>query len=186
VGASFTAVNLATALARRRRTVLIPAGDITEGTVAGWLGVSTERQDLVQLTRPGTVSRIESALCKTPVSNLCLLPVAPSERWEQMEEALAAPTIRLLLEAGWTVVVDCPPATASTAVFELARLDPVIGVVVGGRTTADELAAAVDRLPGDRSQMTVLVDEGRHGPRQHRPAVPTKTVPTKTVPKARS
>lgn len=161
VGASFVAVNLATALARRRRTVLIPAGDVKDGTVAGWLDIPTDRQNLLQVARTGPVSRVEAALYKTPVSGLSVLPVPASQRWEQMEEALSGQAVRLLLEAGWTVVIDCPPATESTSAFELTGLDPLIGVVVArGRTTSEELTAAVDQLAGDRTQVTVLVDEG--------------------------
>jgi Mrp family chromosome partitioning ATPase len=76
----------------------------------------------------------------------------------------------VLLAAGWAVVVDCPPSTVSTATFELAPLDPVVGLVVAtGRTTGEELAGAVDQLRGAGTAPSALVfDEGHGGRRRSR------------------
>ncbi|MDH2414174.1 hypothetical protein [Nocardioides sp. CER19] len=167
VGASFVAVNLATAFARRGRTVLIAAGDVRNGTVGRWFNLPPDAQSLLHVARTDAVSAVESALCETPVSNLFVLPVSPSARWDQMEQALSGSAVSLLLHAGWRVVIDCPPATQSTAVFEVSRCDPVVVLVVDRDvTTPEELTAAFDQLPGDGSAATVVVNERPAGGRR--------------------
>jgi Mrp family chromosome partitioning ATPase len=165
VGTSTTAVNLATALARRRPTVLVAAGDVADGRVADWFGLPADRPGLVDVAQASDIAAVRAALQSTPVDGLSVLAVGTSPRWEPVESALAGPALPLLLQAGWAVVVDCPPSTTSTAAFELASLDPVIGLVVAtGRTTGDELAGAVDQLRGAGTPPSALVfDDGHVG-----------------------
>jgi Mrp family chromosome partitioning ATPase len=160
VGTSFTAVNVATALARRRRTVLVPVGDVVDGQVAEWFGVKADGKGLLDAARATSTEQVEAALTKTPVLQLRLLTVPKVGRWEPVEDALAGRAIPELLGAGWAVVVDCPRMGLSTAAFELAPLHPVTGVVVDrGRTTTAELTGTVEQLPEDeKSQVAIVVN----------------------------
>ena len=170
VGTSFTAVNLAVALARRRPTVLVPAGDVADGRVATWFGLPSGGPGLLDVAGATDLSTVRAGLQPTSVDGLSVLAVRPAARWEPVESALAGPALPVLLAAGWAVVVDCPPSTVSTATFELAPLDPVVGLVVAtGRTTGEELAGAVDQLRGAGTAPSALVfDEGRGGRRRSR------------------
>jgi Mrp family chromosome partitioning ATPase len=172
VGTSFTAVNLAVALARRRPTVLVPAGDVADGRVAEWFGLASGGPGLLDVAGATDLPTVRAGLQPTSVDGLSVLAVRPAARWEPVESALAGPALPVLLAAGWAVVVDCPPSTVSTATFELAPLDPVVGLVVAtGRTTGEELADAVDQLRGAGTAPSALVfDEGRAGRRRSRRA----------------
>ncbi|MCU1616855.1 MAG: Chromosome partitioning ATPase, Mrp family, contains Fe-S cluster [Frankiales bacterium] len=160
VGTSFAAVNLAAALARRGRTVLIAAGDVAGGQVASWFEVPDGQPSLAGLQEGATLSDVAAALDKTAVENLWLLTAAPSERWETVEAALAGPTIPMLLDDGWTVVVDCPPIELSSAPAELAPFRPVTVVVAAvGATTEEQLAVAADAVPASQGVVPVLVND---------------------------
>jgi Mrp family chromosome partitioning ATPase len=167
VGTSFTAVNLATALARRRRTVLVPLGDVADGQVAGWFGATPDGAGLLDAARASSVEKVEGALLTTSVQQLYLLTVARDGRWEPVEEALAGQALPQLLASGWTVVVDCPPADLSTASFELRSLRPVTGVVTAlGRTASDRLSRTVEQLPKDeKAELAIVLNRmPRRGP----------------------
>ncbi|MGY1914629.1 hypothetical protein [Blastococcus sp. SYSU DS0973] len=162
VGTSFTAVNLAAALARRRPTVLVPVGDVADGQVADWFRLATDGPGLLEAAAAEDLATVRATLQPTPVEGLSVLAVRTAARWEPVESALAGPALPLLLEAGWAVVVDCPPSTLSTATFDLAPLNPVVGLVVATRrTTGQQLAGAVEQLRGAGMMPSALVfDQG--------------------------
>ena len=170
VGTSFTAVNLAAALARRRPTVLVPAGDVADGRVAEWFGLPLSAPGLLDVAGSDDLSTVLAALQPTPVDGLSVLAVGQSGRWEPVESALAGPALPLLLAAGWAVVVDCPPSALSTATLELVPLDPAIGLVVAtGQTTGEQLAGAVDQLRGTGTPPSALVFDNGRTARRSRP-----------------
>jgi len=147
VGTSYAAVNVAVALARRRRVVLVTAGDVADGRVASWFDVADADHGLLTVGPGADVAEVERALHPTTVPGLSLLTVAEAARWEPVEEALAGRAVPLLLEAGWLVVVDCPPLDVSTAAFELGPLAPVTIVVAAqGRTREEQLGAVAADL----------------------------------------
>jgi hypothetical protein len=142
-GATFTAVALAVASARRRPTLLLAAGDALDGGAAALLNLDA------------AAVAAEPAGTSLPTSHQGLSYVAAVKgtgpaALADLETRIAEGLLTSIVRPGVSVVVDAPALSHSAAGLDLARQAGAV-VLVGGveRTRAAELdaaAAAVRRV----------------------------------------
>jgi succinoglycan biosynthesis transport protein ExoP len=148
-GKSLVAVNLAAALARADRRVLLIDGDLRTPCLHHRFRLAN-RRGLSDLLTQNTVSggaSLSSRTSSTGIANLYLLPSGPPSG--DATELLAAPRLGKVLERAKIdhdfVVVDSPAlAAASDAAAVGAEVD-VLMFVVGGKPVSDESAQVARR-----------------------------------------
>lgn len=162
-GATFLAVGLAVASARRRPTVLVGAGDALDAGAAGMLGLEP---DVLRVRKEGLVA------VPTRVPGLCYVAVVESTQDDPVR-ALEARIARGLLQdpalAGAAVVLDAPPLDSSAVALELARQSGRVLLVAGvERTSASELDLAARSLRRVGATLVGVVLADARGRRRRR------------------
>jgi capsular exopolysaccharide synthesis family protein len=147
-GKSTTAVNLALALAEGGQKVALVEGDMRRPRVAQYLGLV----EAVGLTTV-LVGRVElpDAMQETGVSGLSVLSSGktPPNPAELLQSRAMVALIEQLRAEYDVVLIDAPPLLPVTdAALISSVVDGAVLVVRHGKTTADQVRAAVDRLEG--------------------------------------
>lgn len=158
-GATFVAVGLAVASARRRPTVLVAAGDAFDAGAARLLGLDPA------LTR-GSVRGLTPIDTRFPGLSYAAVGTPEDDDPAQALEARVAKDILRDPElTGRAVVVDAPPLEAGAAALELARQSGrVLLVAAVARTSADELDLAARSLRRVGASLSgVLLNEAPRG-----------------------
>lgn len=135
-GATFTAIALAVASARRRPTVLLGAGDAFDSGAAELLGLDP---DVVDDEPAGTLLATEHE----GLSYVAAVKGTGPQALAELEARVADGLLAALARPGTSVVVDAPPLSHSSVGLDLAR-EAGAAVLVGGveRTRAADLDAA--------------------------------------------
>lgn len=150
-GATFCAVGLAVASARRRPTVLVAAGDALDAGAARMLGL-----DAAVLAEHPAGTPIPTAhqglSYLRPVEGTGAGPLA------DLEERIASGLLGSTSRTGVSVVVDAPALSHSSAGLDMAR-EAGQALLVGGveRTRATELEAAATALRRVGSRVAGIV-----------------------------
>lgn len=147
-GKSTTAVNLALALAEGGQKVALIEGDMRRPRVAQYLGLV----EAVGLTTV-LVGRVElpDAMQETGVSGLSVLSSGktPPNPAELLQSRAMVSLVEQLRAEYDVVLIDAPPLLPVTdAALISSVVDGAVLVVRHGKTTADQVRAAVDRLEG--------------------------------------
>jgi succinoglycan biosynthesis transport protein ExoP len=145
-GTTLTAANLAAALARAGKRVILVAGDLRSPTLPGLLAVD-DRAGLTNVLL-GEVSPGE-VLHSTEVDGLWVLGsgTQTTSPGELMDEQGVRRLFGQLEELADVVVVDSPPVLAAAETLTLAGLvDAVILVAAADHTSRPDLVAAVAEL----------------------------------------
>lgn len=147
-GKSTTATNLALALAEGGQNVALVEGDLRRPRVSHYLGAVED----VGLTTVlvGRVT-LDEALQETHAAGLTLLAAGrtPPNPAELLQSQQMAGLVDQLRQAFDIVLIDAPPLLPVTDAALLASIvDGAILVVRHGKTTADQVRTAVDRLEG--------------------------------------
>lgn len=155
-GKTFTAVNLALALAQERdHTVLLVDCDVTKQGVSRMLGVEGRRPDLTDLLASDTLS-VNSALLKTDVPGLVVLPAGKPH--EYITEMIASKRMKRLVDEienrykDRIIIFDAPPLLSTPEAQVLAGLvGQIVFVVEAGNTPYSIVEDAIDMLPKDKA-----------------------------------
>lgn len=147
-GKSTTACNLALALAEGGQRVALVEGDLRRPKVSQYLG-AVESVGLTTLLL-GRVM-LEDALQDSAHANLSILSAGkvPPNPAELLQSRGMARVIQQLRDQFDIVLIDAPPLLPVTdAALIASMVDGAIVVVRHGKTTADQVRGAVDRLEG--------------------------------------
>jgi exopolysaccharide/PEP-CTERM locus tyrosine autokinase len=155
-GKTYTAVNLALALAQERdHTVLLVDCDVTKQGVSRLLGVEKRRPDITDLLASENIP-IEDALLKTDVPGLVLLPAGKPH--EYITEMMASQRMAWLVNEFATrytdriVVFDSPPLLSTPESQVLAGLvGQVVFVIEAGKTPMAIVTDALEMIPQEKA-----------------------------------
>ena len=160
-GKTYTAVNLALAIAQERdSTVLLVDCDVTKQGVSRMLGIEKHRPDLTDLLASDTMP-IHDALLKTDVPGLVTLPAGKPH--EYITEMIASKRMASLMHDFATryndriVVFDAPPVLSTPEAVVLAELvGQVVFVVEAGKTPFTIVQEALEMIPDEKAVGLVL------------------------------
>lgn len=160
-GKTYTAVNLALAIAQERdSTVLLVDCDVTKQGVSRMLGINKCRPDLTDLLASDSMP-ISDAILKTDVPGLVTLPAGKPH--EYITEMIASKRMAALMHEFATryndriVVFDGPPLLSTPEAQVLADLvGQVILVVEAGKTPFTIVQEALDMIPEEKAVGLVL------------------------------
>ena len=152
-GKTVTAANLAVAMAREGKRVLIIDGDVRRSRLHRFFGVP-QSPGLTDVLTAGDASQV--LVMPTAVDGLFVLP--KGRELANPAELLRCDALRELLEAMSShfdlVVIDTPPVLAAAdSLIVAAMADAVVFVVRAGRTDRDMAADAVAQLTAVGAQV---------------------------------
>jgi len=160
-GKSFISRNLAASFAQEKmlRVVLVDA-DPVRRSLSKLMGVA-DRPGLMDLVA-GEVTQLSEVLLGTDIEALYFLPAGPTRQdatelfaSTRMNEVLAA-----LSDPNTVVVLDSPPLLLSSEGRVLAdSVSQVLLVVEAGRSTAADIAQAVDILRGTTATISIAMNK---------------------------
>jgi protein-tyrosine kinase len=160
-GKSYTAMNLALAIAQERdHTVLLVDADVTKQGVSRMLGVEKRRPDLTDLLTSDDLS-VGKALLRTDVPGLVLLPAGKPH--EYITEMVASQRMARLVNelasrySDRVIIFDGPPILSTPEAPILASLvGQVAFVIEAGKTPHAIVDDALGMLPKDKAIGLVL------------------------------
>lgn len=160
-GKTYTAVNLALAIAQERdNTVLLVDCDVTKQGVSRMLGINKCRPDLTDLLASDSMP-ISDAILKTDVPGLVTLPAGKPH--EYITEMIASKRMAALMHEFATryndriVVFDGPPLLSTPEAQVLADLvGQVVLVVEAGKTPFTIVQEALEMIPEEKAVGLVL------------------------------
>ena len=160
-GKSYTAMNLALAIAQERdHTVLLVDADVTKQGVSRMLGVDKRRPDLTDLLTSDDLS-VGKALLRTDVPGLVLLPAGKPH--EYITEMVASQRRARLVNdlasrySDRVIIFDGPPLLSTPEAPILASLvGQVAFVIEAGKTPHAIVDDALGMLPKDKAIGLVL------------------------------
>jgi exopolysaccharide/PEP-CTERM locus tyrosine autokinase len=160
-GKSYTAMNLALAIAQERdHTVLLVDADVTKQGVSRMLGVDKRRPDLTDLLTSDDLS-VGKALLRTDVPGLVLLPAGKPH--EYITEMVASQRMARLVNelasrySDRVIIFDGPPLLSTPEAPILASLvGQVAFVIEAGKTPHAIVDDALGMLPKDKAIGLVL------------------------------
>jgi protein-tyrosine kinase len=160
-GKSYTAVNLALAIAQERdHTVLLVDADVTKQGVSRMLGIEHRRPDLTDLLTSEDLS-VGEALLRTDVPGLVLLPAGKPH--EYITEMVASQRMsRLVSElanrySDRVIIFDGPPLLSTPEAPILASLvGQVVFVIEAGKTPHAIIDDALGMVPREKAIGMVL------------------------------
>ena len=160
-GKSYTAMNLALAIAQERdHTVLLVDADVTKQGVSRLLGVEKRRPDLTDLLTSDDLS-VGKALLRTDVPGLVLLPAGKPH--EYITEMVASQRMARLVNelasrySDRVIIFDGPPLLSTPEAPILASLvGQVAFVIEAGKTPHAIIDDALGMLPKDKAIGLVL------------------------------
>ena len=160
-GKSYTAMNLALAIAQERdHTVLLVDADVTKQGVSRMLGVEKRRPDLTDLLTSDDLS-VGKALLRTDVPGLVLLPAGKPH--EYITEMVASQRMARLVNelasrySDRVIIFDGPPLLSTPEAPILASLvGQVTFVIEAGKTPHAIVDDALGMLPKDKAIGLVL------------------------------
>jgi protein-tyrosine kinase len=160
-GKSYTAMNLALAIAQERdHTVLLVDADVTKQGVSRLLGVEKRRPDLTDLLTSDDLS-VGKALLRTDVPGLVLLPAGKPH--EYITEMVASQRMARLVNelasrySDRVIIFDGPPILSTPEAPILASLvGQVAFVIEAGKTPHAIVDDALGMLPKDKAIGLVL------------------------------
>ena len=160
-GKSYTAMNLALAIAQERdHTVLLVDADVTKQGVSRLLGVEKRRPDLTDLLTSDDLS-VGKALLRTDVPGLVLLPAGKPH--EYITEMVASQRMARLVNelasrySDRVIIFDGPPLLSTPEAPILASLvGQVAFVIEAGKTPHAIVDDALGMLPKDKAIGLVL------------------------------
>jgi protein-tyrosine kinase len=160
-GKSYTAMNLALAIAQERdHTVLLVDADVTKQGVSRMLGVEKRRPDLTDLLTSDDLS-VGKALLRTDVPGLVLLPAGKPH--EYITEMVASQRMARLVNelasrySDRVIIFDGPPILSTPEAPILASLVGQIAFVIeAGKTPHAIVDDALGMLPKDKAIGLVL------------------------------
>jgi capsular exopolysaccharide synthesis family protein len=157
-GKSFTAVNLAVALAEGGDTVLLIDADFRRSACHRAFGIDPPNVGLSSILYRGLPPEV--ALLTTGVTNLTFLPAGPKppDPSALLSSERARGLFQSLRERFTWVVVDSPPVLAVADAAVLASMaDGVLLVVRAGATPIEAVQIARDRLESLGAQMLGVI-----------------------------
>lgn len=155
-GKSYTAINLALAIAQERdHTVLLVDCDVTKQGASRILGVEKRRPDLTDLLASETLS-VADALLRTDVPGLVLLPAGkPHEFITEMIASQRMESLVKELESRYSdriIIFDAPPLLATPETQVLAGLvGQIVFVIEAGKTPYSIVEDALQMLPREKA-----------------------------------
>lgn len=160
-GKTYTAVNLALAIAQERdSTVLLVDGDVTKQGMSRMMGIEKCRPDFTDLLASDNMP-ISDALLKTDVPGLVTLPAGKPH--EYITEMIASKRMANLMHEFATrysdriVVFDGPPLLSTPEAQVLADLvGQIVLVVEAGKTPFTIVQEALEMLPDEKAVGLVL------------------------------
>ena len=160
-GKTYTAVNLALALAQERdHTVLLVDCDMNKQQLSRMLGVEARRPDLTDLLASESLS-VADALLKTDIPGLVLLPAGKPH--EYITEMVASQRMAHLIKeiasryADRIVILDSPPVLSTPETQVLAGLvGQIVFVIEAGKTPRSIVEDALAMLPKEKAIGLVL------------------------------
>lgn len=160
-GKSYTAVNLALAIAQERdHTVLLVDADVTKQGVSRMLGIEHRRPDLTDLLTSEDLS-VSKALLRTDVPGLVLLPAGKPH--EYITEMVASQRMTRLVHelanrySDRVIIFDGPPLLSTPEAPILAGLvGQVVFVIEAGKTPHAIVEDALGMLPREKAIGLVL------------------------------
>jgi capsular exopolysaccharide synthesis family protein len=156
-GKSTTAVNLATAMARDGKTVILVDADMRGPSVHRMLGLP-ESPGLSEVL--AGIAPIEEALLATEIENLLVLPsgALPPNPAELLGGGSFEPLLQQLGDRVDIVIVDTPPCLPVTDPAIVAtRMDAVILILQCGTTRKGGLRQTVELLSHARARLAGVV-----------------------------
>ncbi len=179
-GRTATATNLALALAYSGTDVVLVDADLRSPGVGELLGVGAGPGLSSLLTG---AAPLEAALRQwRPGLSLRVITSGPAvaNPGDLLSSLRMASLVTALVEHGLTVVIDSPPLTTVADASSLARLaDGVLLVARCGRTTADQIGAAVDELRSLGTPLFGIALNRTPAPKGATAANATKVAPSK-------
>jgi len=160
-GKSYTAVNLALAIAQERdHTVLLVDADVTKQGVSRMLGIEHRRPDLTDLLTSEDLS-VGEALLRTDVPGLVLLPAGKPH--EYITEMVASQRMSRLINelanrySDRVIIFDGPPLLSTPEAPILASLvGQVVFVIEAGKTPHAIVDDALGMVPKEKAIGMVL------------------------------
>ena len=160
-GKSYTALNLALAIAQERdHTVLLIDADVTKQGVSRMLGVERRRPDLTDLLTSEDLS-VAKAMLRTDVPGLVLLPAGKPH--EYITEMVASQRMSRLVNelanrySDRVIIFDGPPLLSTPEAPILASLvGQVVFVIEAGKTPHAIVDDALGMLPKEKAIGMVL------------------------------
>jgi capsular exopolysaccharide synthesis family protein len=147
-GKSLVAVNLAAALARSRRTVVLVDGDLRRPSLHATFGVANDR-GMGDLLESDAIHGADPAdhVVGTPVARLDLLPAGPpsGEAAEMVGSVRTREVIEALEQRYEFVVVDSPALTRSGDATAYAAIADVVVLVIGRTPVPDAVVRGARR-----------------------------------------
>jgi len=155
-GKTYTAVNLALAMAQERdTTVLLVDCDVTKQGVSRMLGIEKRRPDFIDLLASDNMP-IGDALLKTDIPGLTVLPAGRPH--EYITEMVASKRMQVIMDEFATryndriVVFDAPPMMSTPEAVVLSGLvGQVVFVVEAGKTPFTIVQEALDMIPEEKA-----------------------------------
>lgn len=160
-GKTYTAVNLALALAQERDyTVLLVDCDVTKQGVSRLLGIERRRPDFTDLLANENMP-VEDALLRSDVPGLVLLPAGkPHEYITEMIGSQRMQNLATELAGRYQnriVIMDAPPMISTPEAQVLAGLvGQIVYVIEAGQTPYEIVEEAIGMLPEDKAIGIVL------------------------------
>ena len=160
-GKSYTALNLALAIAQERdHTVLLIDADVTKQGVSRMLGIERRRPDLTDLLTSEDLS-VAKAMLRTDVPGLVLLPAGKPH--EYITEMVASQRMSRLVNelasrySDRVIIFDGPPLLSTPEAPILAGLvGQVVFVIEAGKTPHAIVDDALGMLPKEKAVGLVL------------------------------
>ena len=160
-GKSYTALNLALAIAQERdHTVLLIDADVTKQGVSRMLGIERRRPDLTDLLTSEDLS-VGKAMLRTDVPGLVLLPAGKPH--EYITEMVASQRMSRLVNelanrySDRVIIFDGPPLLSTPEAPILASLvGQVVFVIEAGKTPHAIVEDALGMLPKEKAIGLVL------------------------------
>ena len=160
-GKSYTALNLALAIAQERdHTVLLIDADVTKQGVSRMLGIERRRPDLTDLLTSEDLS-VGKAMLRTDVPGLVLLPAGRPH--EYITEMVASQRMSRLVNelanrySDRVIIFDGPPLLSTPEAPILASLvGQVVFVIEAGKTPHAIVEDALGMLPKEKAIGLVL------------------------------
>ena len=160
-GKSYTALNLALAIAQERdHTVLLIDADVTKQGVSRMLGIERRRPDLTDLLTSEDLS-VAKAMLRTDVPGLVLLPAGKPH--EYITEMVASQRMSRLVNelasrySDRVIIFDGPPLLSTPEAPILASLvGQVVFVIEAGKTPHAIVDDALGMLPKEKAIGLVL------------------------------
>lgn len=160
-GKSYTALNLALAIAQERdHTVLLIDADVTKQGVSRMLGIERRRPDLTDLLTSEDLS-VAKAMLRTDVPGLVLLPAGKPH--EYITEMVASQRMSRLINelanrySDRVIIIDGPPLLSTPEAPILASLvGQVVFVIEAGKTPHAIVDDALGMLPKEKAIGLVL------------------------------